>query len=687
MDLLNQNNGGLKFNLKAYGLIVYLLENGVPVKRAIASGKLDLVTIDISNVCKRIYPTSSTSILTLFKAGPFLVEKSYASVAIPLIEAYGNNVSVYQLTSSASVNIAYTLTLPPQPAILTDYGFSDDHIKILEEAGITNYKTISAVNLKTTDCFTLVSAPNWVEGKTVSNEIATTIKKFVESGGNFFAQNWAIQSFESACRFQTSGGSGFKQRGSITNLIYRNLDNPFIQIDGVIVSESGTFDSYGLDFSSLRPEVQEIIKEPGIGKYKATSIKHSTTNLGGNVYYLAGEFNNNSNEKINGWKMYLNALLVPAERPNSCIAFSDVRTRLVGQTSACVNDLIVHKLIIKNMGETDVSEILLRNPLNNKLQLKSGKASSGTFSYKDLTWQIPLLKPGESDTLTLDFISTASGKASFISYIDKVQHDVNQIDDTLKIAVDVHPLPNVDAGFDRIICKGEVIALGGENESSKNYTWTSIPSGYMSSVGKPLVSPVVSTMYILTVEDISSGCKNYDSVNVIVTEMPTTANAGRDSFLYINEHTLAANKPVIGTGEWSIIEGKGNISTPSDPITKVTELGTGENIFRWTVTNSSCGSSTDDVVIEVKEIIIPTTFTPNGDGSNDTFAIEGLENISDNHVQIFNRWGNLVFSAKQYKNDWGGTTKDGKKLSEDTYYCTVNINGKTVHKKYLIIKR
>jgi gliding motility-associated-like protein len=47
---------------------------------------------------------------------------------------------------------------------------------------------------------------------------------------------------------------------------------------------------------------------------------------------------------------------------------------------------------------------------------------------------------------------------------------------------------------------------------------------------------------------------------------------------------------------------------------------------------------------------IPNIFTPNSDGQNETFFINGLPPDSD--LQIFNRWGNLLFQSADYKNDW-----------------------------------
>ena len=58
------------------------------------------------------------------------------------------------------------------------------------------------------------------------------------------------------------------------------------------------------------------------------------------------------------------------------------------------------------------------------------------------------------------------------------------------------------------------------------------------------------------------------------------------------------------------------------------------------------------------DLIIYNTFTPNNDGVNDTFVIEGLES-KPNTLHIYNRWGAKVYSAKNYQNDWNGKATEG----------------------------
>jgi len=52
-------------------------------------------------------------------------------------------------------------------------------------------------------------------------------------------------------------------------------------------------------------------------------------------------------------------------------------------------------------------------------------------------------------------------------------------------------------------------------------------------------------------------------------------------------------------------------------------------------------------------VYVPSTFTPNGDGVNDVFFVGGLPQEGF-HLQIFDRWGNLVFETKDQREPWLG---------------------------------
>ncbi len=95
-----------------------------------------------------------------------------------------------------------------------------------------------------------------------------------------------------------------------------------------------------------------------------------------------------------------------------------------------------------------------------------------------------------------------------------------------------------------------------------------------------------------------------------------------------------------------------------------------------------------------ESFLIPNAFSPNGDNVNDKFVITGIEDKQESKLEVFNRWGTLVYRSKgqNYENDWDGKSTEssmvsaGEDLPNGTYYYvfTVKINreGKVIDRKY-----
>ncbi len=84
---------------------------------------------------------------------------------------------------------------------------------------------------------------------------------------------------------------------------------------------------------------------------------------------------------------------------------------------------------------------------------------------------------------------------------------------------------------------------------------------------------------------------------------------------------------------------------------------------------------------------VKNVFTPNRDGVNDTWVIEDILDNPINEVKVFNQAGKLVFSQRNYENDWDGTF-DGEPIPAGTYYYEINIyNGESIIRGFLTILR
>jgi gliding motility-associated-like protein len=129
----------------------------------------------------------------------------------------------------------------------------------------------------------------------------------------------------------------------------------------------------------------------------------------------------------------------------------------------------------------------------------------------------------------------------------------------------------------------------------------------------------------------------------------------------------------------------------------------GKDSVIYQIKNLNYPSRTDTAIIHIFignetvedgiSILIPNAFSPNGDGKNDRFVIEGIENQQSSTLKVFNRWGSQVYQSggTSYQSDWDGSSNKGsvtigKELPVGTYFYVFTISfdkdGSTINKKY-----
>lgn len=91
------------------------------------------------------------------------------------------------------------------------------------------------------------------------------------------------------------------------------------------------------------------------------------------------------------------------------------------------------------------------------------------------------------------------------------------------------------------------------------------------------------------------------------------------------------------------------------------------------------------------DLVIPEGFSPNGDGSNETFEIQGINYYPENEISIYNIWGYEVFKMKQYDNSWTGISgqgvNKGKELPTASYFYILRLSNSKIIKGSVYLKR
>ncbi len=170
MDNALQGN----FNLKAYGLAVRLLHANIPLKWIINPSK-GKDGVDFTASATRIAPSASAAASRSFKAGPLAIHPGYESQALTVINSFGNNVNVYQLTAAASVTVGGTVA-----ALQVDSDIG---------AGATlpgNASFIRVTNSGAGTISNLMNIPNAMFAAQVAADSTHTVRVISSTGTPFF---------------------------------------------------------------------------------------------------------------------------------------------------------------------------------------------------------------------------------------------------------------------------------------------------------------------------------------------------------------------------------------------------------------------------------------------------------------------------------------------------------------------
>ncbi|WP_316829145.1 gliding motility-associated C-terminal domain-containing protein, partial [Pedobacter miscanthi] len=297
---------------------------------------------------------------------------------------------------------------------------------------------------------------------------------------------------------------------------------------------------------------------------------------------------------------------------------------------AQANEILTYSLTVKNTGGSALNGVTITDELPAGLTYVPGSVSGyGTVMGNTLKWTINM-QANSSTVLTLDA---------------KVAPDVNSYRTIKNVAIMTAPngkTINPDAAIDvdqsadlmitkELVTKGE-IKTGSDvtykitvtNKGPNRATGVTVTDRLSTIIDAPKEITVTtgSTTYSTTTRDFVwlVGSLDLNQIATLTFKSRTLASGALN-----NSATVKADQP--------------------DPV------------------NNNNLVLADAAVITGDDLLIPNLFTPNGDGINDTFEINGLAEFAENDLTIVNRWGNEVFRAKGYKNNW-----TGEGLNEGTYY-------------------
>ncbi|MBN8701706.1 MAG: gliding motility-associated C-terminal domain-containing protein [Bacteroidetes bacterium] len=191
---------------------------------------------------------------------------------------------------------------------------------------------------------------------------------------------------------------------------------------------------------------------------------------------------------------------------------------------------------------------------------------------------------------------------------------------------------------------------------SGTFVWAT-PSGTQISSGQGTSTILVdwnnSPGPISVYQVAANGCKSAVSVcNISVASLPQAGFAVSSSGDMGTVNSFIDQSQSVVSWQWSF--GDGSTSQESNPVHMFEEPGTYSVL--QTVTNAyGCSNSFSETIVIKDSLFIPSGFSPNGDGINDTFVIRSAFKNLENTFEVYNRWGDLVYTLDNYRNQWDGS--------------------------------
>ena len=280
-----------------------------------------------------------------------------------------------------------------------------------------------------------------------------------------------------------------------------------------------------------------------------------------------------------------------------------------------------------------------------------------------------LLNTGLTSLVISDIIDNISGCGSSIS------------NGTKSFMINV--VPNTPITKDEIFCKNDKKTIADLTPSGTKYQWFN--SATTTTILNPSTLLVSGNYYVKEVNG-TTGCESgrVSAVIVINEVSEPTLNQNGEKFCGLDNPTLQSltnNTTTNGNLFWFDAAANGN------KLNSTALLVEGATYYGFNFSNSTnCYSDPLTVTVSLAncnvtpDFFIPDGFSPNGDAVNDTFRIPDIEFIyPDYSLEIYNRYGTLMFTGNKNKAEWDGKNSDSNMnldgiAPNGVYFYIINFN-------------
>lgn len=450
--------------------------------------------------------------------------------------------------------------------------------------------------------------------------------------------------------------------GGTYQLIVKDTSNNCIDSMSVFISQDKVYpiSNAGLD-KSLNCQDTLVLLD-GNASSSGAKYTYSWATIGGNI------IGNNSLPTIYANKpgKYILSIL---DTKNGCRS---------NDTAIVIKNVVVPTISILNPAT-------IKCPNTNVIIDGSGSSSGDSIKYHWTTLN-GLIISGENTNKLL--VGTGG------DYILEVSNINNLCSSTQSIKVNQATFPtNANAGNDQVVCDS-LTTLSANLPTNTNGVWTNLSGEVITTLQSFETDKIVFGNNYFVWKLSSAECPNYsaDTITINRVKKPVAVNDlvnkpfNADSILLNlakNDNTGSnwvislLSSPKIGTIN-KIDEGNYSFA--------VSKSYFGNLIFNYLLCNKDCPDLCDSAEVKIAvqadpngiDNYLPNVITPNNDGLNDNLVFDIIDvdgnEFPQNEIVIYNRWGEIVYEASPYKNDWNGVNKNGGSLPQATYYYILRLN-------------
>ncbi len=271
----------------------------------------------------------------------------------------------------------------------------------------------------------------------------------------------------------------------------------------------------------------------------------------------------------------------------------------------------------------------------------------------------PVVTPLETTTYTL-----------IIQYLD-----CTPIEDEIEVTVVQEPQLTVSE--DTSICLGNTVLLTADGVVAGSYFWEPVNENTPTIE----VAPSTSGWYVVTFEDAAGCFVSTDSVFVDVGTGFVVDSLYADPDTVFEGQTIslgAFTEPdtLLDPAHLWLLAGSIQVGNMQEITITAPSLDEEEALIYYEVIVTDAYGCTDtariDVLLKNSRYQIPLVFTPNGDGTNDTFKVYATEGVEVLTFKVFNRWGQLVYDNEDGKAEWDGL-QNNQPAPADVYVYIIEI--------------